>query len=315
MTDYTRDDVTIRPAVSEDREALEAIAAQTWDGSDYLPQVFNTWLEDEHGGFDVIVLHNKVIGAGKLSKFSENEWWLEGLRIHPSYQGQGFARIMHHYKVAQARQIGHGILRFSTSSTNHAVNKLATETGFQVVTELAIFSTPAEAVETSKRFWQLGEDDFERIEMWLNHSQYFERAAHSYESAWKLRLLTEETIHQFLDDGRVYGWNRHQAQSPLEGILFVQPVEQNLQGETVLRVSFGDTVADQRYDFWEAVKGLAFGLGAEKVHAKIVDDEPFITPFVSQEWNRADINVLLFSRPLDLTVESNIEFETLPALE
>ena len=103
---FTRADLSIRPAQPADRPALEAIARQTWDGDDYLPRVLTNWFDDPHGGFFVALLRDQVIGAGKVTRFAEGEWWLEGLRIDPAYQGHGFARVLHHFLMNQSRWFG-----------------------------------------------------------------------------------------------------------------------------------------------------------------------------------------------------------------
>lgn len=67
------------------------IAKDIWDGTDYLPHVFNDWVEDEGyflGAYD----NDKLVGCGKLSILFDGTGWLEGLRVHSSYRGKGIGR-------------------------------------------------------------------------------------------------------------------------------------------------------------------------------------------------------------------------------
>jgi hypothetical protein len=54
--------VGLRPVRPGDRAAVEAIAAQVWDGEDYLPQVFDDWLADPEGLFCAATIHDRLIG-------------------------------------------------------------------------------------------------------------------------------------------------------------------------------------------------------------------------------------------------------------
>ncbi|MCS6871193.1 MAG: hypothetical protein NZ571_07020 [Anaerolineae bacterium] len=46
LPDSTHPELTFRRVTAADRPALEAIAAQTWDGNDYLMDVFEAWIAD-----------------------------------------------------------------------------------------------------------------------------------------------------------------------------------------------------------------------------------------------------------------------------
>lgn len=312
MTTYTRDDLKIRPALESDRDTLDKIAAQIWDGSDYLPYVVDKWLTDPNGGFDVLTLRDEVIGVSKLTKIADGEWWLEGLRIDPQHQGKGFARILHHYKINQVRQIGSGVVRYTTSSRNDAIRKLSAETGFQLIGEFGYFFTPAAEVPTSKRFWKLTEDDFEQVQRWLNESEYFQHVDRSFEESWKFRFATDKVLREYLRDGRVYAWNSQNDQTVMEGLLFIYRTRER---DNVLQVAYAEVSPDQRYEFWNASRGLAHNLGADQISVKVLNEETNVMPFVSQNWDAEEFRLALYSRPIDLTVESNIESETVPALE
>ncbi|MCI0713463.1 MAG: GNAT family N-acetyltransferase [Chloroflexi bacterium] len=312
MTDYTRNDVQIRPAQASDREALTTIAAQIWEGSDYLPYVIDEWLADESGSFDVLTLHAEVVGVSKLTKIADGEWWLEGLRIDPQHQGKGFARILHHYKINQVRQLGKGVVRFTTASHNEATRRLAAETGFQLVGEFDYYFTPAVKVPTSQRFWKLSEADFEEVHHWLSGSEYFDNVDRSFEESWTYHYATGSVLREYLRAGRVYAWNSQNDETVIEGLLFIYRIRER---DNVLQVAFADVSPDQRYEFWNAARGLAHHLGAEQISVKILNDEANVMPFVSQNWDTEDFRLLLYSRPIDLTVESTIESETVPALE
>lgn len=75
----------------KDYNEVKNLCKNIWDGSDYLPQVFNKWVEDKKGCFLGLVHDDKIVALGKYSILPDSQGWLEGLRVHPNYRGQGFA--------------------------------------------------------------------------------------------------------------------------------------------------------------------------------------------------------------------------------
>lgn len=312
---FTRDDVQIRPVKEQDRDPILQISSQIWDGEDYLPQVFNEWLSDNVGTFNVMTYKGQVVGVGKLSKLSEGEWWLEGLRVDPAYQGRGLARIMHHYIVAQARRMADGVLRFSTSSANESVLKLALETGFRISGHFKSFEAEARPVE-KVTWWQLGEGDFSKAQKWLSQSDYFMAARQSFEHRWKWRLATETGLHQYLRDGLIYGWNPEGHLDTVNGLMVVNPFHQDDDDDTRdLRFGYGDAHAEDRVKFWKDALGLAATLGAKTAQVKVIDVPQYTAPLIEAGWKIGEAHPVLVSRPLVLTIETEVLHEKIPALE
>ena len=308
------EDVYIRAAKESDRPKMLAIAEGTWDGHDYLPHVLDAWFADDKGVFRVMIYQDEVVAIGKLSSLGDGEWWLEGLRVAPSMRGRGAARIMHHYMVGQARQIADGVVRFSTAGSNEAVAKLAAETGFQLVVAYVPFEIKAQSAAT-KKFWQLTTDNLAQVWEWLNQSDYFEAGQRSFEFRWKWRLTNEAMLSDGLRDGHIYGWTPDGDGKTLTGLLVINPPYEDGSGETMVSVAFGDTLADLRHQFWGDVAVFAGSLGGNYVHAKVVQLPEYTDPLVDAGWEAADIRPVLYSRPIQMTTESDVQYENIPPIE
>lgn len=307
----TRDDVEIRPASPEDRNAIEYIASKTWDGHDYLPRVFDDWLQDTTGAFNVMTYRGQVVALSKVSKLSDGEWWLEGLRVHPDYQGRGLARIMHHYCVTQARQLGDGVVRFATSGRNEAILKLAAETGFRLAGEYVAYEI---AVDTTTPFAgrQFADDDFETLQEWLDNSAYFQDNDHSFEHRWKWQMGSDEYLRQLITEGRVYGWYAD-TDEHLHGVLITNPLRNDDSDEpTILPFAFGDADTMYRAELWKAAAALAAQCGADRARFKMLNFPQYTAPLIEAGWEALDSQPVVFTRPLTMVDDSQVLYPDTP---
>jgi GNAT superfamily N-acetyltransferase len=307
----TREDVEIRLAIPADRDAIEYIASKTWDGHDYLPRVFDDWLQDRNGAFNVMTYRGQVVALSKVSKLGDGEWWLEGLRVHPDYQGRGLARIMHHYCVTQARQMGDGVVRFATSGRNEAVLKLAAETGFRLAGEYVAYEIQADPT-TSFTGRQLTEDDFDALQEWLDNSAYFHDNDHSFEHRWKWQMGNDDYLRSLIVEGRVYGWSAS-GDDALHGVLIANPLRNaDADESTILPFAFGDADTVYRSDLWKAAAVLAAQHGAERARFKMLNFPQYTTPIIEAGWQPLDSQPIVFTRPLTMVDESQVIYPENP---
>ena len=118
---------TLRPMSTADKPAVLDIASRTWEGSDYLPWVFDDWLADRDGEFVAALLDGRLAGCGKLTFLTPVDAWLEGLRKDPGVAEGGLAETITRYFLRRlAGRPGLASVRFSTYIFNErsiAVNE------------------------------------------------------------------------------------------------------------------------------------------------------------------------------------------------
>lgn len=127
--------VVCRPALRKDTQEVLELSSHIWEGGDYLPKVWEEWLNDPDGMLGVAEVNGRVAGTFKLTKFAEDDWYLEGLRVHPDFQDRGIATHIHDYVVELWRQTGKGILRLTTGSNNVKVHRMCERSGFKRIAE------------------------------------------------------------------------------------------------------------------------------------------------------------------------------------
>lgn len=85
--------IEYRKLTHEDYNDVADICKDIWEGTDYLPELFHKWVDDKGlflGAVDSDT--GKVIGTDKYSILYDHTGWLEGLRIHKDYRGQGIGK-------------------------------------------------------------------------------------------------------------------------------------------------------------------------------------------------------------------------------
>jgi len=89
--------VHCRPALPSDTADVLELTSTIWEGQDNIPEVWENWLSDSTGLLAVAEYQGRVLGLSKLTRLSESDWWLDGLRVHPDFEGRGVASSMHDF--------------------------------------------------------------------------------------------------------------------------------------------------------------------------------------------------------------------------
>ena len=130
--------VICRPAIERDLEEIKEFCKTIWDGHDYVPDVIDDWFHDPQGRglFAVAEYQGHAIACSKITWLAEGQWWLEGFRVDPNYQGLKVGSLIHHYVDQWWLEHGDGSLRLMTNSKNKSVHHLCESTGFTKLFEV-----------------------------------------------------------------------------------------------------------------------------------------------------------------------------------
>lgn len=135
--------VTIRPARQADTPDMLELTGHIWDGNDYVPQAWQDWLQDSHGCLLVAEYEGRMVGLARLAELSLEDWWMQGLRVHPEFEGRGIASQLNDAILAYWQEHGRGAVRLSTHFERYPVHHMCERTGFIKVGEYTYFQAPA----------------------------------------------------------------------------------------------------------------------------------------------------------------------------
>src|SRR5947209_10972137 len=114
----------VRPARPEDRDAVLAFCAHTWESGDYIEYVWDKWLHDPEGLLLVATSDGRPVGIDHLQMLNATDAWLEGLRVDPNYRHQAIAKAMGVAVKAEGKRRGAVRERPMTVSTDTASLRL-----------------------------------------------------------------------------------------------------------------------------------------------------------------------------------------------
>ncbi|MBS3815987.1 MAG: GNAT family N-acetyltransferase [Candidatus Thermoplasmatota archaeon] len=189
-----------------DKEEVLELSSGIWEGHDYVPDVFDRWVED--GGFICGKLNGKIIALAKHTRQKNGVLWLEGLRVHPEFQGGGFAREMVEKQLDLIEDLDHTKVRFLTSGNKEPVKKLAAGKGFSIKQEYHYLRMDEEDLEkaempsVSKDIKK--ESNVEKVKKNVLSSEELEENAGQYMQHWTTYDLDEDLIEKEVKKDKCY---------------------------------------------------------------------------------------------------------------
>ena len=207
-----RINVICRAARESDTADMLELTRTIWDGNDYVPEAWADWLADPVGRLIVAEHEGRVIGLTRLGRLSPGAWWLQGLRVHPEFEGRGVASQLHRAAVDSWREVGDGVLRLSTASFRASVHHLCEQSGFVKVGERTVFirleadaPSPAQtAAETPFRPIETAEIP-EAVDF-IRQSPAFSLQDGLLELDWEYALVHESFLAKGVERGMAWWW-------------------------------------------------------------------------------------------------------------
>ena len=205
--------ITCRPARPEDTPAMLELTSRIWEGNDYVPQVWASWLEDPAGQLAVAERDGRVLGLGKLTRLLPGQWWEEGLRVHPDFEGQGIASHLHDYLLDLWEREYEGVLRLATASFRLSVQHLCQRTGFEKVGEYSIYKTEP-LQEPTGNFRPVHPDEIEGAARFMRASPALDLQFGLMDLGWEWATPQQEALQEAAGRGQLLWWR-----APEEGLL------------------------------------------------------------------------------------------------
>ena len=214
----------IREARAEDRAAVLAFCAQTWEWGDYIEAVWDKWLGDANGTLLVAVIDDQPVGLIHVLMLSATEAWLEGMRVDPAYRQRGLAHQLSMEAVTEALQRGATVVRVLTSSTNEVSLHIIGQGFFRQIGVIAPYSasplTSIPSHNSSPDQPRLAvPSDLDDIIDYINVSNIFPATGGLYYSGFVGQRISDLLLSQKIQAGEIYLLRRWER---LDGLAMVE---------------------------------------------------------------------------------------------
>jgi len=283
----------IRPARATDKPAIRAVCARAWEGEDYVPKVWDEWLADPYGQLVVAEVDNRVVALGKLSRLADGEWWLEGLRVDPAFRRQGVAGQLQAHLVEKVRQVGRGVVRYGTHSTNEPVHRIAAQDGLRHTATYYRYRADPLSIADIPLLRQLAKADLAQCWALINDTNRYRAAGGLYEANWKWKSLTRERLANHLEAGD--GWGL-EIGGELGGLALVL----HWAREGVLNLGYVDGLDKVLVTVLQELRGLTLQQGYTELWFKPVEEPALVAAVEAAGYERgADRDIWIFELQLN----------------
>ena len=272
----------IREARPEDREAVLAFCARTWEWGDYIEFVWDEWLHDPGGVLFVATVDGQPVGIDHLRMLNATDAWLEGMRVDPAFRRHGLATALHNAMLIEAMKRGATNARLITESTNTASISLVERGFFRRVGAYALFrAMPATMPAKHGLEWSqvATKADLDDIINYLNASNIFPTAGGLYYYAFTAYVISSDLLEAKVSAGQVYilrRWDR------LDGLALVEPGADH-RG-SLLSIGYIDGTTESISLLAYDLRRRAADMGLENVTAYVPDLMMVRDAFVGAEY-------------------------------
>ena len=236
MPSFSDPRLVCRPTLRSDTADILQFTKFIWDGDDYIEYVWKDWLDDPDGLLATAQYGPHAVGIAKVTHLSPGQWWLEGLRVNPDFQGLKIGSHLHEYMDRWWITHGDGVIRLMTSSERVQVHHLCQRTGYAKLGEVAAYRLDISAQRGSTQepstLALVATNDLGSALDFA--SAHLAHSAGLMDSGWRFSTPDEANMADRIRQGHLRWW-RGRA-----GLL--STFEDEEQGARILAVGFATTV-------------------------------------------------------------------------
>lgn len=140
---FTQPRVVIRPTLPADTPDVLEFCKYIWGGQDYIPYVWDEWFHDPKGILFTAEYAGKAVGVVRVVQTAPGQWWFEGFRVDPRFQGRQIGSQLHEYIVDWWLKYGDGKVRLWTNAKRVKVHHLCERLGFTLKQSRGMYVAPS----------------------------------------------------------------------------------------------------------------------------------------------------------------------------
>jgi len=251
--------VVCRPALPRDGADVKEFCKHIWGGQDYVQYAWDEWIADPDGILAFAEYAGHAIGLAKVTLLAPEQWWLEGFRVDPRFQGLKIGSHIHRYIDAWWLKHGSGVVRLMTSSQRVQVQHLCEKLYFEKIGEvIGVIASPLDDPVVS--FQLLKKSAIPTALQLIRLNPTLTLCNNLLDRGWRFITPDYPTLQELVEKKRVWTWRGQ------EGLLLDWTDEGEQSGyERQLAIGLPACHINALPEFLMDVRRLAAKLGYEKV--------------------------------------------------
>lgn len=188
-----------RQLTSEDKEQVIRICKSIWEGDDYIPNIFDKWVQADNSYFIGLFQEEKLIGFGRLASHGDGNYWLEGLRKDHELQLKGIGKKIANHLIKIAIEKECKSLKFSTYFDNVESIALNEKIGFSKIKEWSYLELELDKLDKHKFISNtdsLGQPSLEEFTKFLLESKFYKEMDGYLCQGWKVFNVSDKYLTQ-----------------------------------------------------------------------------------------------------------------------
>lgn len=191
-----------RPLELKDKEQVIEICKSIWDGDDYIPNIYEDWINDSDSYFIGLFDDDLLIGFGRLASHGDGNYWLEGLRKNHKLNIKGVGKKIANYLIKIAMDNECQSLKFSTYFDNIESISLNEKIGFARIKEwsyldLDLTENPPENLDVTQEF--VDQVSFQDFKNYILKSNFLSEMSGFLCEGWKVYNVNDSYLQNLYD--------------------------------------------------------------------------------------------------------------------
>ncbi len=210
----------IKKITKADKKRVLEISSKIWEGDDYLPDVFDEWINDRSGLFTGLWQDNILIAFGRMKYITPTDAWLEGLRKDQDLKIKGVGEKLARYFLNDlSKRKNLSSIRFSTYFDNDPSIKLNEKLGFEKVLTLSLkYLNIKKRNITNISPYIKKADDFPKILNFVEKSEYLKKNRNFISKGWVIYPYSRDLLKQFFFENKIL---IYEQKSVIKGIAII----------------------------------------------------------------------------------------------
>lgn len=279
--------LTIRQAQQSDKVAVLKFCEHTFDWGDYIPNVWDRWLNEKQARLFTATINSRPIGIMRVALQKPREAWLQAARIDPQHRREGVATELTKTCMQWARERGAIIFRLGTDSDNHVAQKVLTKLNFKKVSDFLIMECENLQEDKAENCRWARPADLDNAWAFLKTSKTFKASAHLYTSIFEWISLELEDLKKFIDNQKTI---IHESNNVIDGIVLVDEAIKDAWEEPALQTCYIDGTIKSIKDTINLLKTYTNTQGMQKIYAFACNTQIIVKALTESSFTRDELS-------------------------